>query len=150
MRTGKFKVLRGFMIAFSVCFFQSAVSQVPLSWGDLAEGIQFKKGDAIPGFLDATFRKNMAELEGEEVLLNGYFLALDGSKSVYMLSKNPMASCFFCGNGGPETIVELQFSNPPKFKTDDIVSIAGRLKLNADDPEHCYYIIYEANGFTLK
>ncbi|WP_373519555.1 hypothetical protein [Pricia sp.] len=146
----KFVVLKGVMIVLLVLFFQDAVSQVSLDWEDLAHGVEFKEGNSIPGFLNATFRKNMAELEGKEVTLNGYFLALDASESAYMLSKNPMASCFFCGNGGPETVVELRFSNPPKFKTDDVLSVAGTLLLNTDDPEHCYYIIEDADAFTLK
>lgn len=142
--------LKGVMIALSVCCFQSAISQVPLDWEDLAQGVEFNEGNTVPGFLNAEFQKNIVELSGKKVTLNGYFLVLEGSASAYMLSKNPMASCFFCGNGGPETVVELRFSSPPEFKTDDILSVAGTLLLNTDDPEHCYYIIENADAFTLK
>ena len=47
-----------------------------------------------------------------------------------------MASCFFCGVGGPETAIELQFKTKPTFKMDDIVKITGTLELNRDDIYH--------------
>lgn len=52
-----------------------------------------------------------------------------------------MSSCFFCGVGGPETAIELEFKNKPIFKTDDIITVTGTLKLNQDDVEHFNYIL---------
>ncbi|MEX0361864.1 MAG: hypothetical protein AB3N10_12860, partial [Allomuricauda sp.] len=77
------------------------------------------------------------------------FLVLDGTQSVYLLSKNPMASCFFCGNGGPETIMELEFSEKPSFVMDDLLSVSGLLRLNADNPNQCYYRIEKAIALSL-
>ncbi|CAN0468149.1 unnamed protein product [Phaeothamnion confervicola] len=56
-----------------------------------------------------------------------------------------MSQCFFCGVGGPETIVEVSFKGtPPKFNSDDLVTVKGKLKLNADDIEHMNFIITES------
>lgn len=52
-----------------------------------------------------------------------------------------MASCFFCGMAGPETAIELQFDLKPTFRTDDIVTVTGILKLNDEDVKHFNYII---------
>ena len=61
-----------------------------------------------------------------------------------------MAACFFCGVGGPETAIELQFKNKPNFKTDEIVAITGTLKLNKDDVEHFNYILIRCEGVLAE
>lgn len=61
-----------------------------------------------------------------------------------------MASCFFCGGAGPETIIEVIFKKKPPFKTDQIVEITGILELNADDVDHCNYILKEATGKLIN
>lgn len=61
-----------------------------------------------------------------------------------------MSACFFCGQGGPETAIELQFSNTKNFETDNIVRVTGTLKLNKDDVEHFNYIFTECKGELVK
>ena len=57
-----------------------------------------------------------------------------------------MASCFFCGASGPESVVEINFKTRPSFKTDDIVTITGVLVLNKYDVNHFNYILNNAKG----
>lgn len=128
------------------------VGQTPLDWSDMERGITWKEGSSgstFPGFLEADFSGKLTSLEGKEVSLTGFLLVLDGSQDIFMLSKNPMASCFFCGNGGPETISEVTFSNENKFGMDDLVMVTGILRLNGKDPTRCYYRIEEAEAFGL-
>lgn len=125
-------------------------AQTDIDWSDLARGITWREGGAdetYPGFLKANFSYKMIDLEGKKVSLTGYFLALEGEQAIYMLSKNPMASCFFCGNGGPETVTEVTFAEKPRFVTDDLITVTGTLRLNGDDPTRCYYHIEKAEGF---
>ena len=61
-----------------------------------------------------------------------------------------MSACFFCGQGGPETAVELQFSSKPNFKTDAITAITGTLNLNQDDVAHFNYILKACKGTLVK
>lgn len=61
-----------------------------------------------------------------------------------------MSSCFFCGQGGPETAVELHFTDKSNFKTDNIVTITGILKLNRDDVDHFNYILTNCKGKLIK
>lgn len=51
------------------------------------------------------------QYEGEEVIISGYLIPIDIESERYALSKNPFSSCFFCGNAGPETVVELKFES---------------------------------------
>ncbi|AKA36258.1 hypothetical protein [Flagellimonas lutaonensis] len=130
----------------------NAKTQTLLSWSDLSKGISFQAQsteDPFFGFTKAQFSQKIAELEGKEVILTGYFLVLDGNQSIYMLSKNPMASCFFCGNGGPETVVGLEFSDKPLFKMDALLSVKGVLRLNQNDPNQYYYRIEKADAMRL-
>jgi hypothetical protein len=84
-------------------------------------------------------------LEGEEISLKEFMLVVDPEKSLYVLSKNPFAECFFCGNAGPESIIELKLkAGHPKFKMDQVVTMKGRLRLNQDDIYQCNYILEEA------
>jgi len=127
-------------------------SQSILDWSDFERGITWREGTSgstFPGFLEADFSDKLNNLEGKEVSLIGYLLVLDGNQSVYMLSKNPMATCFFCGNGGPETISELSFAKETSFRMDDLVTVTGILRLNRKDPTRCYYLIEEAEAFGL-
>ena len=101
-------------------------------------------------FLYPKFGENIRSLEGQKVSLIGYFLDIDPNGQLLILSKNPMASCFFCGGAGPETAVEVQFKTRPNFRTDDIVMVTGKLKLNAEDVQHFNYILTECEGLSIK
>lgn len=61
-----------------------------------------------------------------------------------------MASCFFCGNGGPETIVDLWFAQKPSFGMDELISVEGILRLNEQNPNASYYRIEEADATSFK
>lgn len=141
-----------FQLLLFLPFCLGVEAQTALDWSDLEKGIFWKKSTSklnYPGFLEADFSTKLSDLEGKEVSLIGFMIILDGSQSVYMLSKNPMASCFFCGNGGPETISEIAFSEKPDFRMDDLITVTGILRLNRNDPLRCYYLIEQAEGFGL-
>ena len=91
-----------------------------------------------------TFGDNLHALEGKEVLIKGFVIPLDVSLNLYVLSANPYASCFFCGGAGPETVMDIVFAEKQKFRTDEYVTLKGRLKLNADDVYKLNYILEDA------
>ncbi|MCK0155839.1 hypothetical protein MWU65_01525 [Cellulophaga sp. F20128] len=141
------------LLSVFILFTQVAISQALLDWDDMILGVAYdvpEGGAELGEFLTPTYTKQMIALEGKEISIIGYFLILEGEKDTYMLSNNPMASCFFCGNGGPETIIELYFDAKPTFLMDDLISVKGKLKLNRDNPDHTYYTIEQANGFAIK
>ena len=129
-----------FLFTFSICF-----SQKKVTWDDLSK-VEFVE-KYVPGydetFLYPNFSDSVKALNGKMITISGYFLHISPKDKLYMLSKGPMSSCFFCGVGGPETTIELQFDVRQNIKTDDIVSITGKFKLNPDDVEHFNYILTE-------
>lgn len=128
------------------------IGQTPIDWSDFENGISWRsgsEGSTFPGFMEADFSDNLERLEGQKISLIGFLIVLDGAQSVYMLSKNPMAECFFCGNGGPETVAQVKFKESHSFEMDDLISVTGILRLNRKDPTRCYYLIEDIEAFGL-
>ena len=136
-----------FLLYASFCF-----SQQKVTWQDLSKitfaDKYFEEYDDY--FMYPTFLSSVKELEGKQITIKGYFLDVVQKDKVYILSKGPMSSCFFCGEGGPETAVELHFTEKAKFKTDDIVAVTGVLKLNRDDVDHFNYILSNCKAELIK
>lgn len=119
-----------------------------IDWGFLAkvtwDDRYFPAYDETVWYPD--FSKEVLAADSSLVEIQGYIIPIDVESGFYVLSANPFASCFFCGNAGPESVIELQFTEPLKntYKTDEIATFRGRLKLNWDDLEHCNYILQNA------
>ena len=123
-----------------------ASCQELITWKTL-EDVSFtdKYSDELASYIMIpTFGDNLHALEGKEVLIKGFVIPLDVSLNLYVLSANPYASCFFCGGAGPETVMDIVFAEKQKFRTDEYVTLMGRLKLNADDVYKLNYILEDA------
>lgn len=85
-------------------------------------------------------------LEGKEVILKGYFVPTDlQTPRSIILSRVPNSSCFFCGGAGPETVARINFKQAiHKLKTDEILKVKGKLKLNNSDHREMSFILEEA------
>lgn len=105
-------------------------SQKNLAWPVLA--MTTHEVDPISGLYKPQFPNFLeSQYEGEEVIIAGYLIPMEVDQNRYALSKNPFSSCFFCGNAGPETVIELRFSKDPgRFATDRFLPVKGILKLN--------------------
>lgn len=123
-------MLRLLLFVFFISLSAEGIAQKTLAWPILAmtnydqdpqTGTYYPK---FPSILEKQF-------EGEEVLITGYLIPIDVEANSYALSKNPFSACFFCGNAGPETVIELRFEEDPgRFATDKYLPIVGELKLN--------------------
>jgi len=92
------------------------------------------------------FGEDPKEYEGKEISISGYTIPIDGTGTYYVLSKFPYANCYFCGGAGPETIIELSLKPEAqrRFKTDEHVTVTGKLQLNMDDVYRLPYLVVEA------
>ena len=97
-----------------------------------------------------TFGPDVLNAEGADFYITGYVIPVDTDEDFYVLSRYPFANCFFCGGAGPETVVDLQFPNkaPREYVTDERLTFAGTLQLNADDIYQMNYIIKDALEYT--
>jgi len=128
------------------CF--GSFAQKEVTWKDLAKVKFVDKYFPIyeEYFLHPNFSSSIKGLEGKKISITGYFLDIDPEGKVFILSKGPMSSCFFCGVGGPETAIEVEFSSKPSFKMDDIITVTGTLQLNSEDVERFNYILTKSKG----
>lgn len=92
------------------------------------------------------FTADIKTLEGKEVTIQGYYVPFAPEDETYIvISKYPMSQCFFCGGGGPESVAEVNFAKEPtRFQQDDLITVKGKLKLNADNWEHMNFILTDA------
>lgn len=94
------------------------------------------------------FSPTVKALAGKEVYIEGYYIPVDesGDADIVVLSAFPFSACFFCGNAGPESVMDIQLKNKTKlnFKTDDRITFKGKLKLNDTDLYYLNYILEEA------
>lgn len=100
------------------------------------------------------FSPSVKALNGEEVYIQGYYIPVDeaGDEDMLVLSAYPFSACFFCGNAGPESVMDIQLKekNKLKFKTDDRITFKGKLKLNDTDLYYLNYILEDAELVDSK
>jgi hypothetical protein len=91
------------------------------------------------------FSNAVKSLDGKTVTLPGYIVPFEtGNKSKHiMFTSLPLNACFFCGVGGPETVVEVFLKNELTY-TDKPMEIKGTLKINDKDPDKMMYILENA------
>ncbi len=114
-------------------------------WKDLSQ-VTYEVGEDEYGELYLpVFSEKIKGLEGKEVLAEGYIIPFEGmfKPEHIILSSLPLAECFFCGSGGPETVMEVMLTEPIKY-TSKRVKVKGKLKLNSKDPEKLMYILEDA------
>ena len=90
------------------------------------------------------FTSELKEMEGKEVEITGFYIPMSLDANVIVISRTNYASCFFCGNAGPETVVEVEPRNKFRdFTMDEKITIKGKLKLNRDDIFRLNFILEE-------
>lgn len=96
--------------------------------------------------LHPDFPAELKSVEGKEITIEGYYVPFAPEDGGYIIiSKYPMSQCFFCGGGGPESIAEVNFAQSPSaFQVDDLITVKGKLKLNADNMDHINFILTDA------
>lgn len=125
--------------------FNSTLAQDTNVWKNLADVTYKISEDNFGELYVPVFSDNAKKLEGKEVEADGYIIPFEGmfKPEHIILSSLPLAECFFCGSGGPETVMEVMLSTPIKY-TSKRVKVKGKLTLNSADPEKLMYILTDA------
>ena len=141
----KLSVILFFLAAPSLVWGQKSTYKgyPSLIWPKLYD-ISFVKGEDENGEYDkAVFTDAVRELENKTVTLPGYMVPFSQVSKNIMLSSLPLNACFFCGVGGPETVVEVHLKAETNFK-EKLVEVRGVLKLNDKDPDKMIYVLENA------
>ncbi|HEY9007074.1 DUF3299 domain-containing protein [Ohtaekwangia sp.] len=116
-----------------------------LVWPKLYNITFVKTQDRLGEVDKPVFTDAVKALNGKQITLPGYMVPFEnGMKgNHFMLSSLPLNACFFCGVGGPETVVEV-FSTKPIAYTEKPIEIQGKLMLNDRNPDQMIYIVENA------
>lgn len=116
-----------------------------LIWPKLYDITFVKASDDLGEFEKPIFTPAVKALQGKSIIIPGYMVPFEnGIKgSHFMVSSMPLNACFFCGVGGPETVIEVHAKEPVTFNEKPI-EVKGILKLNEKDPEKMIYILEQA------
>ena len=133
------------VIGFIIISQSGLLAQTQNVWKSLSEVSYKISEDQFGELYVPVFSANITKLEGKVVEADGYIIPFEGmfKPEHIILSSLPLAECFFCGSGGPETVMEVMLSNPIKY-TSNRVKVRGKLTLNSKDPEKLMYILKDA------
>ena len=135
------------LIVFSIFYYSSQAQTFIDGWPIFAK-VKFTATlmkELNEYFLIPTFEPKIKSLIGSDITLKGYYLPLDMPARQLIISKNPYSSCFFCGAAGPESVAEVILKTKlPKLIADQVITVKGKLKLNAKDVNHMNFILTEA------
>ncbi len=140
------------LIAFFILLFQPGHTQpMVLNWMVL-QRVHTKPVSiqGVEGLLPLpVFSEKIKAYDGKIVEIDGYVIPLDKSGKTIALSAFSMAECFFCGKAGPASVMTVKLKKPDKkYKTDQLATFRGRLRLNDKDPKELFYILEE--GFEIN
>lgn len=116
-----------------------------LSWKLLGQIKYIKKAsDEYPeGVMYPIVNTTLKAKNKKPIVMSGFIIPIDNKS--YALSKNVFASCFFCGQAGPETIMGIKFKDPSvRLKTDQYVTLQGTFRYNDNDVDDWIYHIENA------
>lgn len=133
------------LVCIAVIMLSVQVNAQTSVWKDLSE-VTYKIGQDEWGELYLpVFGPKIKDMEGKVVEADGYIIPFEGmfKPEHIILSSLPLAECFFCGSGGPETVMEVMLTTPVKY-TSKRVKVKGTLTLNDKDPEKLMYILTDA------
>lgn len=108
--------------------------------------ITFKKAKDAQGEIDIpVFTAEVKNLQGKKITIPGYIVPFEGGmrSNHLMFSSMPLNACFFCGVGGPETVIEVYTEKEINY-TDKPVEVEGILKLNDKNPDQMIYVLQKA------
>ena len=129
------------VIVMAAGLHMNALGQKVVSWDLLAvpysttpEGLYAPQ---FPSWLDS--------YKNQEVVLQGYLVPVDVATKQYALSRYAFSSCFFCGNAGPETVIEVEMDGEAyREYTDEQIKLKGVLRFVPGDMDSVMYKLEQA------
>ena len=132
---------------FFLFFVGNIFSQNIITW-ELLKNVEFDEiwsEEFQAYYMVPKFSESVKEMDGKEVQIRGFIIPVDIVQDYYVLSANPYSSCFFCGQAGPESVMEIQMIKKYEgLRMDQVITYKGTLKLNVDDIYQLNYILEDA------
>ncbi len=130
--------------------FVNGHAQQQISWDQLADVTWAETYIDSLGYnqIQGTFGEEIRGLHGKEITISGYVIPLDAMGLSYALSKSSFASCFFCGQAGPETVMDLNVT-PRSIKAhrqkEMLLTFTGILLVRESNDTGLHYTLDQAS-----
>jgi hypothetical protein len=120
------------------------------NWAKLSKIAYDKTEDEYGEIYVPKFSTEVKQLSGKTIVLEGFIVPFDGlfDPEKIIVSSLPIASCFFCGGSGPETVAEVYLKESVKY-TAKAVRVTGTLVLNDKDYNQLMYVLKDAKMEVL-
>ena len=93
----------------------------------------------------AIFDTSIKKMRGKTISIAGFLIPTTTYGNEYVLSENPYSGCYFCGNAGIESVIELKFKgNDIRYKLDRFIKVEGILALNELNTIDFIYVLHNA------
>ena len=136
-----------FLLLISYFFTLHFYSQNIITW-ELLKNVEFDEiwsEEFQAYYMVPKFSSSVKAMDNKEVQIRGFIIPVDIVQDYYVLSANPYSSCFFCGQAGPESVMEVQMVKKYEgLRMDQVITFKGKLKLNVDDIYQLNYILEDA------
>ena len=140
-----------FIIVFILSAFLilSTHAQENISWQELAEVEWQDRYDTLTGFtlIDGIYSDHLKSLDSTEVYISGYVIPFDALGFSFALSRTSFASCFFCGQAGPETVLSLRIkpnSIEPSRQKNTKIKFKGLFRVHESNENGFHYELLNA------
>ena len=131
-------------ISVFLFFISNIFSQNIITW-ELLKNVEFDEiwsEEFQAYYMVPKFSESVKQMDGKKVQIRGFIIPVDIVQDYYVLSANPYSSCFFCGQAGPESVMEIQMIKKYEgLRMDQVITYKGTLKLNVDDIYQLNYIL---------
>ena len=120
-------MIRLLIIAFAFSIAPIFLSAQTGVWGTLSMLKYDRNADGTIN-PEGKFLPMIQKLEGQEVVLRGYMIPLSGKRaqSNFMFSAYPYANCFFCGQAGPESVMEVFMKDDKAIEfSENLIELKG-------------------------
>ena len=128
------------LLGYSITLAQEPKMKGATLWKTLTDVSYDIQKDEYGDIFVPVFGKEIKEIAGQLVEVDGFIIPFDGmfKPTELIISSLPISECFFCGSGGPETVMEISMKEKINYTTKR-VKIRGKLKLNAKNPDRLMY-----------
>ena len=128
---------------------QISFSQDNVAWEELADVEWTEAYDSTSSIslLTANFGPDVLKHKDTEIYISGYVIPLDALGVQFALSRTNYASCFFCGQAGPETVMDLLVTPgtiPVTKYNNSLLKFKGTLVLKEVNPNGFNYQLINA------
>ncbi|WP_420385164.1 hypothetical protein [Roseivirga sp.] len=120
-------------------------------WATLADVKYEIEKDEYGDVYVPVFGKDILSIKDQIVEVEGFIIPSDitFTDDYLILSSLPISECFFCGSGGPETVMEVRLKKDERYKYNTKrLKFRGKLTLNTD-PDNLMYQLVEGEFLGL-